>query len=1098
MVAETRTTGRALLARGPDLWTCATLVVVGLLAAAALWGPGIVNTRGGGDSPFLLQRTHQMVANLRAGVFPVRWMPDGAYGLGYPFFSYYAALPYYLVGLLALTGLDLLTALKLVQTLGFVAAALGMYGWMYRVARSRWAAWLAAVAYAVAPFHLVNVYVRGDSLSEFYAFIFYPLILWALEGIRDSRFEIRDSQSIVRNLPSAICNLQFSAAALAFAGLILTHNLSALIFFPFILLYLVMLAWREKKDHWRVLGIGTLALGLGFLLSAWFWLPALAELGQVQLGPSTQDYFHYSRHFRTCNLVQDRFLFDYSTTAGDTARSPFAMGAVQAGFAVLGGLVLVARCLRRRLDARWAFVLIGLLVSTAMITPLSKPLWDRLPLLPVVQFPWRFLSVQALFAAAATAVLVPPICAPGTRSTSHAPLAIGHRSLVIGHWSLVIGHWSFFLALPIAALLALSVLLPLRPERLPIGPADVTVERLQLYELFAGNIGTTIRYEWLPETTAPRPFTSDALIEPGAPPRAIPLDGASLDAVLVEQGPTRQVWRVWGEGGGIAFPLLHWPGWKAQVDGEPARVWPVEGSGYLALAVPPGEHTVILRLGRTPVRAAAEATSLAAAVALLAFSIKAHVRKSKAQSPNPKLVIGYWSLVIPPLFATVALAVLLLLPRGTFGGEADLTMDFDLMPYLHHNPRGVGFEGGPTLVGYRLSSQELAPGDALTVTMDWSHTTGAYTATVRLVSPAAVRYDVEPLAEASCNLQSPISDSIVLRLPDDLPRGVYLLQLHVFGPAGRGHATASLRALTPGGERRGTIYLRPVRVPRGPSLSPDVSVLAPFGPAIWLHEATVAQLGPDRMAVKLSWSAARPVAANYGISLRLFDGDGQLRVSRDTQPGYGFLPTSLWRPGELVTDQYVLALPEDLPPGDGYHLEVLLYPVATLEPVGHARVGDFTLPLETPFEAHQPPRTFSLPSLPHPLGVDFGGEVRLAGYDLEQGDDALRLTLWWQALRAPQADYTVFVHLFDSATEALVAQSDAQPRGGMAPTSWWAAGEVVSETVTLPLEGVPQGTYQLAVGLYDQALTRLQAIGSDEQRLPDDRVILPGTVEAEP
>ncbi|HUX77491.1 MAG TPA: 6-pyruvoyl-tetrahydropterin synthase-related protein [Anaerolineae bacterium] len=1084
MVAETRKTGRALLARGPDLWACATLVLVALLAAAALWGPGMVNTRGGGDSPFLLQRTHQMVANLRAGVFPVRWMPDGAYGLGYPFFSYYAALPYYLVGLLALTGLDLLTALKVVQTLGFVAAALGMYGWMYRMARSRWAAWLAAVAYAVAPFHLVNVYVRGDSLSEFYAFIFYPLILWALDGIRDS-------QSIVRNLPSAICNLQFSAAALAFAGLVLTHNLSALIFFPFILLYLVMLAWREKKDHWQVLGIGTLALGLGFLLSAWFWLPALAELGQVQLGPSTQDYFHYSRHFRTFNLVQDRFLFDYSTTAGDTARSPFAMGAVQAGFAVLGGLVLVARCLRRRLEARWAFVLIGLLVSTAMITPLSKPLWDHLPLLPVVQFPWRFLSVQALFAAAATAVLVPPICVPGTRSTTHAPLAIGH-------WSLVIGHWSFFLALPIAALLALSVLLPLRPERLPIGPADVTVERLRLYELFAGNIGTTIRYEWLPRTVNPRPFTSDALIEPGASPRAIPLDGASLDAVLMEQGPTRQVWRVWGEGGGIAFPLLHWPGWKAQVDGEPARVWPVEGSGYLALAVPPGEHTAILRLGRTPVRAAAEATSLAAAVVLLAFSIKAHVRNPKSQIPNPKLVIGHWSLVIPPLFATVALAVLLLLPRGTFDGETDLTMDFDLMPYLHHNLRGVDFEGGPTLVGYRLSSRELAPGDALTVTMDWAHTTGAYTATVRLVSPAAVRYDVEPLAEAGCNLQSPISDSVVLKLPEDLPRGVYLLQLHVSGLAEESSATASLRPLTPGGERRGTIYLRPVRVPCGPSLSPDASVLAPFGPAIWLHEATVAQLGPDRMAVKLSWSATRPVAANYGISLRLFDGDGQLRVSRDTQPGYGFLPTSLWRPGELVTDEYVLALPEDLPPGDGYHLEVLLYQVATLEPVGHARVGDFALPLETQFEARQPPRTFSLPALRHPLGVDFGGEVRLAGYDLEQGEDALRLTLWWQALRAPQADYTVFVHLFDPATEALAAQSDAQPRGGMAPTSWWAAGEVVSEAVTLSLEGVPQGTYQLAVGLYDQTLTRLQAVGSDEQRLPDDRVILPGIVEAEP
>ena len=48
-------------------------------------------------------------------------------------------------------------------------------------------AWLAAVAYTVAPFHLVNVYVRGDSLSEFYAFVWYPLILWALERVVERR-----------------------------------------------------------------------------------------------------------------------------------------------------------------------------------------------------------------------------------------------------------------------------------------------------------------------------------------------------------------------------------------------------------------------------------------------------------------------------------------------------------------------------------------------------------------------------------------------------------------------------------------------------------------------------------------------------------------------------------------------------------------------------------------------------------------------------------------------------------------------------------------------------------------------------------------------
>ncbi|HET90860.1 MAG TPA: hypothetical protein ENN99_09010, partial [Chloroflexi bacterium] len=378
-----------------------SLILIALLAAAPLWGitlsgvegPGLVNTRGGGDSPFLLQRTHQMAVNLRAGVFPVRWMPDAAYGLGYPFFSYYAALPYYLAAGLTLIGVDILTALKLTQTLGFIAAALAMYGWMSTLTKSRWAAWLATVAYTVAPFHLVNVYVRGDSLSEFCAFAFYPLILWAVQRIADEA--------------DRTTRMPVLGAALAYAGLLLTHNISAFIFSPFILLYLMALAWRAEPGRRRILGLGLLALGIGFLLSAWFWLPAVTELTYVQLGPSTQDYFHYSRHFRAANLVQNRFLFDYSA-AGHQVRSPFAMGLPQAIFAGLGGLWLLVRGSRRRLDVRWAFILVGLLLSTLMITPLSQPLWDHLPLLPIVQFPWRFLSIQALFTAAATAALIPP------------------------------------------------------------------------------------------------------------------------------------------------------------------------------------------------------------------------------------------------------------------------------------------------------------------------------------------------------------------------------------------------------------------------------------------------------------------------------------------------------------------------------------------------------------------------------------------------------------------------------------------------------------------------------------------------------------------
>jgi hypothetical protein len=247
----------------------------------------------------------------------------------------------------------------------------------------------------------------------------------------------------------------------------------------------------------------------------------------------------------------------------------------------------------------------------------------------------------------------------------------------------------------------------------------------------------------------------------------------------------------------------------------------------------------------------------------------------------------------------------------------------------------------------------------------------------------------------------------------------------------------------------------------------------------------------------LAWSTLRPVAANYVVSLRLLDADGGQRVSVDTQPGHGFLPTGLWRPGELVADRYTLALPDDLPPDTSYFLEVVLYQASTLQPLGQAQVGDFTLPLapEAPFVARRPPRAFSLPSLAHPLEIDFDAQVRLAGYDLERETDALHLTLWWQALRVPHADYTVFVHLFDPASGDTVTQGDAQPRSGTYPTSWWAEGEVVSETVTLALADVPDGTYQLAVGLYDHTVTRLQAIGPDGQRVPDDRVILGIDVE---
>ena len=424
--------------------------------------------------------------------------------------------------------------------------------------------------------------------------------------------------------------------------------------------------------------------------------------------------------------------------------------------------------------------------------------------------------------------------------------------------------------------------------------------------------------------------------------------------------------------------------------------------------------------------------------------------------------------------------------------DSDLAMDFIQMPYLHHNPEGVPFGDNVRLMGYQLSTKTPAPGGTLTIDLNWSHVEGPYTATVRLVSPAAVRHEeLEPLAEQTISLSPSLPVS--LSLPEDLSRGIYLLQLRVFGPGGEINARAST------GISQGTLYLRPVRVPHGPTRPADAPILAPFGPSIHLHTAAVTQPAPDRLAVQLAWSAVQPTAVNYAISLRLVDADGQQRVALDTpHPGYGFLPTSAWRPGELVTDRYTLILPDDLPPESTYRLHIVLYRKDTMAVLGQAQVGGFALPLDAPFEAQPPPRTFQMPDLAYPVNVTFGEEIELAGYEITQGETAVQLTLWWQALQAPRADYTVFVHLFGPTTNENVAQNDAQPRGGAYPTSWWTAGEVVSETVTLSLEKVPSGTYQLAVGLYDQTVTRLSAIGPDGQPMPAHRVVLPTEVRVEP
>jgi len=110
----------------------------------------------------------------------------------------------------------------------------------------------------------------------------------------------------------------------------------------------------------------------------------------------------------------------------------------------------------------------------------------------------------------------------------------------------------------------------------------------------------------------------------------------------------------------------------------------------------------------------------------------------------------------------------------------------------------------------------------------------------------------------------------------------------------------------------------------------ETAVSIPFGPAITLQGYTVRtdNLQPgDIVQATLFWQTAVPLNTRYKVFLHLVDENGNLVAQRDSEPGGNLKPTTIWPPGETISDNHGLLLPADLPPGD-YTLLLGLYDVA--------------------------------------------------------------------------------------------------------------------------------------------------------------------------
>jgi 4-amino-4-deoxy-L-arabinose transferase-like glycosyltransferase len=149
-----------------------------------------------------------------------------------------------------------------------------------------------------------------------------------------------------------------------------------------------------------------------------------------------------------------------------------------------------------------------------------------------------------------------------------------------------------------------------------------------------------------------------------------------------------------------------------------------------------------------------------------------------------------------------------------------------------------------------------------------------------------------------------------------------------------------------------------------------------------------------------------------------------------------------------------------------------------------------------------------------PLDARFGDMIALKGYSLAPRGDypqeqvgpcaagrmlclepgsRFQVTLFWQALAAVDADYTVFVHV-RNAQGMTVAQKDSQPFDGLYPTSQWQLGETVAQPLDVDLPSdLAAGPYSLYIGLYRlDTMTRLPVANdsSGENALILDETIM--------
>jgi len=242
------------------------------------------------------------------------------------------------------------------------------------------------------------------------------------------------------------------------------------------------------------------------------------------------------------------------------------------------------------------------------------------------------------------------------------------------------------------------------------------------------------------------------------------------------------------------------------------------------------------------------------------------------------------------------------------------------------------------------------------------------------------------------------------------------------------------------------------------------------------YEVTPTAVEPgDTVKVTLYWQTLARTDQNYTVFVHLLSEVGTMVAQRDTYPGLGSYPTTVWEPGLVFADTYRLHIPETAYTPDEGYIQIGVY----LPDGPRLTTPDGRDALRLTMVEIQPrPGQF-----PNPLDLNFGNQITLVGYTLDRRvvrpGETIRLTLYWRAQALMETNYSVFVHVLDTEDQVWAA-SDGWPAGGSAPTGLWKPGQVIEDVHDLTVGlTTPPDFYDIEVGLHDSSGDRPPIIAED-------------------